>query len=178
MACSMPGSEFAQTHVHWVNDAIQPSHPLSPPSPVALNLSSIRVFSSESALHIRWPKYCSFSFNISPSNEYSGLIPLGLTGWISLQSKGLSRVFSSATIWMHQFSGINPTKNICNGCGVNCESTPQGMKFLRVLKRQHPTSVLLSSVTEGVVYTKALAGQWASSCSTFKVTSHVRKHTL
>ena len=139
---------------------------------------SIRVFSSESALHIRWPKYCSFSFNISPSNEYSGLIPLGLTGWISLQSKGLSRVFSSATIWMHQFSGINPTKNICNGCGVNCESTPQGMKFLRVLKRQHPTSVLLSSVTEGVVYTKALAGQWASSCSTFKVTSHVRKHTL
>ena len=66
--------EFAQTHVHWVSDAIQPSHPLSSPSPPALNLSSIRVFSDELALRIRWPKYWSFSFNISPSDEYSGLI--------------------------------------------------------------------------------------------------------
>ena len=49
--------EFAQTHIHWVSDAIQPSHPLLPPSPLALNLSTIRVFSSESALCIRWPKY-------------------------------------------------------------------------------------------------------------------------
>ena len=55
---------------------------------------SIRVFSNESVLRIRWPKYWSFSFNISPSNEHSGLISLGWTGWISLQSKGLSRVFS------------------------------------------------------------------------------------
>ena len=60
--------------------------------------SSIRVFSDESVLHIRWPKYWSFSFNISPSNEYSGWFPLGRTGWISLQSKGLSRVFSSTTV--------------------------------------------------------------------------------
>ena len=51
---------------------------------------SIRVFSNESALHIRWPKYWSFSFNISPYNEHTELIPLGWTGWISLQSKGLS----------------------------------------------------------------------------------------
>ena len=56
---------------------------------------SIRIFSNEAAPSIRWPKYCSFSFNISPSNEYSGLISLGLTGLIFLQSKGLSRVFSS-----------------------------------------------------------------------------------
>ena len=62
---------------------------------------SIRVFSSESAVCIRWPKYWSFS--ISPSNEYSGLIPLGLTGLISLQSKGLSRVFSNTTVQKHQF---------------------------------------------------------------------------
>ena len=62
---------------------------------------SIRVFSDESVLHIRWPKYWSFSFSISPSNKYSGLIPLGWTGWISLQSKGLSRVFS--TVQKHQF---------------------------------------------------------------------------
>ena len=63
---------------------------------------SIRVFSNESARHIRWPKYWSFSFSISPSNEYSGLIYLGL---ISLQSKGLSRVFSNTTIQNHQFFG-------------------------------------------------------------------------
>ena len=61
---------------------------------------SIRVFSNESALHIRWPKYWSFSFSISPSNEYSGL-----NGLISLQSEGLSRVFSDTAVWKHQFFG-------------------------------------------------------------------------
>ena len=67
---------------------------------------SIRVFSNESALCMRWPKYWSFSFNISPSNEHPGLIsPLGWTGWISLQSKGLSRVFSDTTVQKHQFFG-------------------------------------------------------------------------
>ena len=64
---------------------------------------SIRVFSNRSALCIRWPKDWSFSFSISPSNEYSGLIPLGLTGFISFVSKGLSRVFSSTTVQKHQF---------------------------------------------------------------------------
>ena len=65
---------------------------------------SIRVFSNESAVCIRWPKYWSFSFNISPSNEFSGLIfSLGWTGWISLQSKEFSRVFSNTTIQKHQF---------------------------------------------------------------------------
>ena len=59
---------------------------------------SIRVFSNESVLHIRWPKYWSFSFSIRPSNEYSGLISLEWTGWISLHSKGLSSVFSNTTI--------------------------------------------------------------------------------
>ena len=66
---------------------------------------SVRVFSNVSVLHIRWPKYWSFSFSISPSYEYSGLIPLGLTGWISLQSKGLSRVFSNTTVQKHQLFG-------------------------------------------------------------------------
>ena len=66
---------------------------------------SIRVFSNESVLHIRWPKYWSFSFSISPSNEYLGLISLGWTDWISLQSKGLSRVFSNITVQKHQFFG-------------------------------------------------------------------------
>ena len=66
--------EPTQTHVHRVGDAIQPSHPLSSPSPLASIFPSIRVFCSESILHIRWPKYWSFSFSISPSKEYSGLI--------------------------------------------------------------------------------------------------------
>ena len=66
---------------------------------------SIRVFSKESVLHIRWPKYWSFSFNISLSNEYSGRVPLGLTGWVSLQSKGLSGILSNTTVQKHQFFG-------------------------------------------------------------------------
>ena len=61
-----------------------------------------RLFSNES-VHIRWPKYWSFSFSISPSNEYSGLISFGWTGWISLLYKGLSRVCSSTTVQKHQF---------------------------------------------------------------------------
>ena len=64
---------------------------------------SIRVFSNESLLHIKQPKYWHFSFNVSPSTEYSGLISLGLTGWISLQSKELSRVFSNVIVQKHQF---------------------------------------------------------------------------
>ena len=64
---------------------------------------SIRVFSNESALCIRWPKYWSLSFSIRHSNEYSVLISLELTGLISLLSKGLSRVFSNTTVWKHWF---------------------------------------------------------------------------
>ena len=71
--------KFAQTRVHWVRDAIQPSHPLLPLLLLSSVFPSIRVFFKESALHIRWPEYWSFSFSISPSSEYSGLIPLGLT---------------------------------------------------------------------------------------------------
>ena len=77
--------ELAQTHIHWVNDAIQLSHPLSSPSPPVFNLSHIRVFSNGSVLHIRQPKYWSFSFNISPSNEYSGLISFRMF-WLDLHA--------------------------------------------------------------------------------------------
>ena len=66
--------ELAQTHVLWVSDAIQPSHPLLSPFLLPSVLPSIRVFSNGSGLHIRWPKYWSFSFSISPSNEYLGLL--------------------------------------------------------------------------------------------------------
>ena len=75
--------ESIQTHVHWVGDAIQPSHPLLSPSSPASIFPSIRVFSNESALHIRWPKYWSFSFNISPSNEHPGLISFRMD-WLDL----------------------------------------------------------------------------------------------
>ena len=68
--------EFTQTHIHRVGDAIQTSHPLLSPSPPASNLSQhqSQLFSSESTLHMRWPKYWSFSFSISPSKESPGLI--------------------------------------------------------------------------------------------------------
>ena len=75
--------KFTQTHVHLVGDAIQASHPLLSPSPPTFNLSSIRVFSKESVLRIRWPKSWSFSFNISPSNDYSGLISFRMD-WLDL----------------------------------------------------------------------------------------------
>ena len=110
MDCSTTGlpvhhqlPEFTQTHIHRVGDAIQSSHPLSSSSPPTSIFPSIRAFSNESALHNRRPKYWSFSFNISPSNEHSGLVPLGWTGWISLQTEGLSRVFSNTIVEMHQF---------------------------------------------------------------------------
>ena len=73
--------EHAQTHVHRVGDAIQPSHSLSSPFPPTFNLSQHRVFSKESVLHIRWQKYWSFSFSISPSNAYSGLISFRMDWW-------------------------------------------------------------------------------------------------
>ena len=90
MDCSMPGfpvhhqlPELTQTHVHQVSDAIQPSHPLSFPSPPAFNLSQCQDLFQWVILHIRWPKYWSFSFNISPSNEYSGLISFRID-WLHL----------------------------------------------------------------------------------------------
>ena len=94
--------DLAQTCVQWVGDAIQLSHPLMSSSPLAFNLSQHQGLFLWSVLLIRWPEYWSFSFSISPSNEYSGF-PLGFTGFISFQSKGLSRVFSNTPIRKHQF---------------------------------------------------------------------------
>ena len=95
MDCSTPGlpvyhqpPEFTQTHVHCVGDAIQPSHPLLSHSPTAFNLPQHQGLSNESVLSIRWPKYWSFSFNISPSNDYSGLISFRMDGLDLLAVQG------------------------------------------------------------------------------------------
>ena len=108
MDCSMPGfpghhqlPEPTKTHVHWVGNAIQPSHPLSSPSPPALNLSQQQgLFKWVSSLH-QVAKVLEFqlqqqSFQWTPRTD---------PGWISLQSKGLSRVFSNTTVQKHQFFG-------------------------------------------------------------------------
>ena len=91
----------------WYHPTISPCHSL------LLLLSifpSISVFSNQSVLCIRWPKYSSFNFSISPSNEYSGLIFFRIDWFfISLLLKGLSRIFSSTTVWKHQFFGAQPS---------------------------------------------------------------------
>ena len=79
--------EFTQTHVHWVSDAIQPSHPLSCPSPPTFNLSQHEGLFKWVSSHMRWPKYWSFSFSINPSNEYSGLISFRID-WLDLSVQG------------------------------------------------------------------------------------------
>ena len=81
-------------------------HPLLLPPSI---FPRIRVFSNELALRTRWPKYWSFSFSNNPSNEYSGLISFRMDWWISLQPKGLSRVFSNTTVQKHQFFGTQPS---------------------------------------------------------------------
>ena len=115
MNCSMPGfpvlyhlPEFAQTHVHWVGDAIQPSCPLLPPFPPALSLSQHRFFP------VRW-LFASGGQNIGALALASvllvniqGCFPLRLTGLISLLSKGLSGGFSSTTVWRHQLFSAQP----------------------------------------------------------------------
>ena len=94
--------EFAQAHVHQVGDAIQPSHPLSSPPPPAFNLSQNQGLSQELILPIRWPKYWSFSFNISPSNEHPGLVSFRMD-WLDL----LAVQGTLKSLLQHQFESIN-----------------------------------------------------------------------
>jgi len=107
LTCPSLFPEFAQTHVHWVGDAIQPSHLRSPPSPPALNLSKNQfLFQWTSSWH-QVAKVLTTSASVLLMNIL-GWFPLALTGLISLLSKGLSRVFSSTTVWKHQFFGTHP----------------------------------------------------------------------
>ena len=110
MDCSIPGfpvphhpPKFAQVHVHWISDAIQPYHPLLCLPSI---FPSIRVFSNELAVHIRWPKYWNFSFSISPSNKYSGLISFRIDWFDLLDVQGnlkslLQHHSSKASILQH-----------------------------------------------------------------------------
>ena len=109
MDCSMPGFpvfhcllEFAHVHVHWVGDAIQPSHPLLPPSPSALK------FSQHQGL-FQWVGSSHQVAKVLELQHHSGWSPLGLIGLISLLSKGLSRVFSNTTVWKHHFFSAQPS---------------------------------------------------------------------
>ena len=95
--------EHTQTHIHRVGDAIQPSQTLSALLLLPSIFPGIKVFSNESVPRIRWPKYWSFSFSISPSNEYSGLISFRMDWLDLLPVQGLSRVFSNTTVQKHQF---------------------------------------------------------------------------
>ena len=143
MGCSTPGfpvlhylPELAQTHVHLLSDDMQPAHPLSSPLLLLLIIPSNRVFSNESTLNIRWPKYWSFS--ISPSREYSGLISFRID-WLSLPAvqgtlKSLLQHHSSKTsilpssaFFMVQFSHLYMT------IGKNTALTIQTLSAKRYL---------------------------------------------
>ena len=112
MDCSTPGlpvlhyitkHEFAQTHVHWVSDAIQLFHPLFSSSPLALIFPSL-IFFPMSQIFVSSDQSTGASASAPVfAMTIQGWFPVGLTGLISLLSRGLSRVFSSTTIWMHQF---------------------------------------------------------------------------
>jgi len=127
---------------------------------------SIRIFSSESALHIRWPEYWRFSFTICSSSEYLVCFPLVLTGWISLQSKGLSRVIASTTVWKHQFFGTQTSlwfnSHICTWL--------PGKLYLwldrRFLAKWFLVNMLLNFVIAFLPKSKCLLFSWLQSPST------------
>ena len=122
MDCSTPGlpvqhqlPDLAQTHVHRVSDAIQPSHPLSSPSPPAFNLSQHQGLFHESVLCTRWPEYWSFSFSISPSNEYSGLISFRIDWFdhLAVQGIGYPLQYSWASLLAQQVKNPPAVWEIC-----------------------------------------------------------------
>ena len=114
--------EFAQTHVHWVSDTIQPFHPLSPPSPLALSLTQHQGLFQWLTLCIRWPKYWSFTFSISPSNKYSGLISFRI-GWFDLLVVQETQESSSTP----QFESISSSV-LCLLCGPTLTCTHDNWK--------------------------------------------------
>ena len=138
--------ELTQTHIHWVSDAIQPSHPLLSPSPSTLNHSQHQVSSNESVLRIWWPKYWSFSFSISPSNEYSGLISFRMD-WLdhlAVQGtlKSLLQHHSSKALIL-QWSAFfivqlsHPYWKLSKNCIKNNKTTNQILKWRKKYMNRH-----------------------------------------
>ena len=139
MDCSTSGfpvldylPEFAQTPVHCVGDAIQPSHPLLSPSPPAFNLSRHQRLSSELALHIRWPTYWSFSFSINPSSEYSGLISFRIDRFDLLAVRGTFRSFQH-----HNLKAVSPSHQL-PATLVRSNFTSPGFGFLSATQQSWP----------------------------------------
>ena len=144
MDCSTPGFpvhhqllELTQTHVHWVGDTIQPSHPLSSPSPPAFNLSQHLFFPNESVLCIRWPKYLSVNLSISPSNEYSWLISFRMD-WLDFLAvqgtlKSLLQHHSSkaSILWCSAFFMVQLTHPYVT-TGKTIDLTAAAAKFLQL----------------------------------------------
>ena len=141
MDCSKPGFPvphhllaFAQVHVHWIGDVTQPSHPLSPSSPSALNLSQHQGFSNESALRIKWPKYWGFSFSTVLPKSTQVWFPLILTGLISLLgyrvlSHFTSVVSDSVRLYRQQPTRLpHPWDSPGKNTGVGCHFLLQCMK--------------------------------------------------
>ena len=121
--------EFAQTHVHWVSDAIWTSHPLLPSSPPALNLFQQMIFSTESVLCIRWPKDWSFSFSSSLSSEHSGLISFRID-WFDLLAvpgtlKSLQHHNLKTTILQHSAFFMFQLSHLCMTTGKTIALTTQ-----------------------------------------------------
>ena len=121
--------EFAQIHVHWVSDAIQPSHPLSSPSPLPSIIPSIRVFTNESVLRMRWSKYWSFSFSVSPSNKYSGLISFRMDWFDLLAVQGTLKS-------LFQHHNLKASVRLINIIHCSCQGTDYVLRTLMFLRKQ------------------------------------------
>ena len=119
--------KFTQTHVHRVSDVIQPSHPLSSPSSPAPNPSQHQGFSNESTLHMRWPKYWSFSFSIIPSKEHPGLISFRMD-WLDLCSPRDSQESSPVPYCLDDCGFVVQFSSVTQSCPTLCDpmnhSTP------------------------------------------------------
>ena len=148
MNCSTPGSpvhhqlsKLAQTHVHQVSDTIQPSHLLSSPSPPASIFPSIRIFFNEPVLPIRWPKHWSFSFSISPFNEYWGPISFRMD-WLDLAVQGTLKSLlqhHSAKASILRRSAFSPTLVSIHDHWKNSTLPIQGVQVWSLVRELDPT---------------------------------------
>ena len=174
--CSTPGlpvhhhlPELAQTHVHRVGDAIQPSHPLSSLLLLPSLFPSIRVFSSEPVLCIRWPKHWSFSFSISPSNEYSGLVSFRMD-WLDLLAvqgtlKSLLQHHSSeASILQHWVGSGRVTLMHGPPCGVGQHLSLQATPLHLLQGLRTPGCVLCGNTVKlANFFCRSEAGRWGET---------------